>query len=126
MITCEWCITSSQRARAPSERRAPRSRAAAGLLPVLEHCRGVTGLGLFEGRRVDDPDRFPLGVQRERAAQRCSPLLAVHLERVRTRLRAERDAPAGPDRRAVRACASTTGTLLAPRLGAAAGDHPAR
>ena len=63
---------------------------------------------------------------RQRAAQRGAALLAVDLEGVVARLRAEDGAAAGPDRRARRAGAGAAGALLAPRLGAAAADLAAR
>ncbi len=80
-------------------------------------------LGLLERGGVEDRDRAAAGVQRERAAQRRALLLAVDLEGVGAGLGAEHGAAAGPDRRAARARAGAAGALLAPRLGAAAGDH---
>src|SRR5204862_3220807 len=54
------------------------------------------------------------------------PGLAVDLEGVVARLRAEDDAAAGPDRRADRAGAGPAGALLPPRLGAATAHPGAR
>ena len=79
--------------------------------------------GRVERAGVEDRHRAALGVQRQRAAQRRALLLAVDLEGVGARLRAEHDATAGPDRRAARAGAGAAGALLAPWLGATAGDH---
>ena len=93
---------------------------------------GVQQLGgLRRARRVaeaggvDDVDRPALGVHRQRGAQRGATSLAVDLEDVVTRARAEDRAAARPDRRAAGAGACAAGALLAPRLRAAAGDHAA-
>ena len=76
------------------------------------------------GRGGVKSDRTALGVQREGAAQRRTLLLAVDLESVGARLRSEGDTAAGPDRRAARPRGNDR-CLLAPRLGATAGDHRA-
>ena len=78
--------------------------------------------GVSKRARVEHGDRAAVGVHAQRAAQRGAALLAVDLEGVVARLRAEDDAAAGPDRRARRAGAGAAGALLAPRLGAAAAD----
>src|SRR5262249_666554 len=95
--------------------------------PVAEQRGGLLGRrGVGERPGVEDGDRATLGVDRQRAAQRRAALLAVDLERVVTRRRAEDGAAAGPDRRARRAGAGTAGALLAPGLGRATADLAAR
>ena len=94
--------------------------------PVAEQLGGALGRRRVERRRVEDRERAALGVHRQRAAQRGAALLAVDLEGVAARLRAEDGAAAGPDRRARGAGAGAAGALLAPRLGAAAADLAAR
>ena len=114
-----------RRARPRTPRRHHHERRAR-LLPVVEQVVRALRLRRLEGRRVEHRERAALGVQRERAAQRGALLLAVDLEGVGARLGTEDDAAAGPDRGAVGAGAGATGALLAPRLGATAGDLCAR
>ena len=78
--------------------------------------------GVSNLRGVEERDRLALGVHGERAAQCGALLLAVDLEGVAARLRAEDGAAAGPDRAAARAGAGAAGALLAPRLRATAAD----
>src|SRR5438067_8859766 len=61
----------------------------------------------------------------QRAAERGAPRLPVHLDVEAARDRRERDAAARELRSADRAGAGTSRPLLAPRLGAAAGDEAA-
>ena len=68
-------------------------------------------------RAVEDRDRPAVGVNRERRAERLAAGLAVDLDRVAARLRAERDAAAPPVGNAERADARAPGALLAPGLG---------
>ena len=61
------------------------------LVPVVEQVdRPGCVLGASKAAGVEDRERAALCVQRQRAAQRGALLLAVDLEGVRTRLRAER------------------------------------
>ena len=92
-------------------RRPSRSSSASGLL----------GRRRVERAGVEDGQRLALGVDRQRAAQRGAARLAVDLDGVVARLRAEHDAAAGPDAAsASEPGAGAAGALLAPRLGAAA------
>ena len=95
-------------------RRGP-SRASSALAAVLRR-------RLVVGRGVDHRDAAAPRVHAERRAQRAPARLAVDLHRVVARSRAERDAAAGPVRRADRAGARAAGALLAPGLRAAAAD----
>src|SRR4051794_12677687 len=99
-------------------------RAAAA--PVAEQLRGLARRGLVEARRVEDRQRVALGVHREHAAQRGAALLAVDLDRVVARGRAEDDAAAREVRRTDRALARAAGALLAPRLRATTAHVAAR
>src|SRR5262245_47765432 len=78
---------------------------------------------LVEGGLVHDGQRPLGGMRAERSAERRTVGLAVHLDGVAARLWRERDAAAGPLRRAGRARTRAAGALLAPRLPAAAGDE---
>ena len=96
---------------------------AAGCRPVAEQLGGLLGRRRVDERRGSKTASEPRSAcTRQRAAQRGAALLAVDLEGVVARLRAEDGAAAGPDRRARRAGAGAAGALLAPRLGAAAAD----
>src|SRR6202042_72293 len=70
--------------------------------------------------------RLALGVGRERGAERGPARLAVDLDGVVARMRPEYGAAARPDRRAGGTGAGAAGALLAPRLGATAGDFATR
>ncbi len=95
-------------------------------VPIVEQIECLARARLLEDATVEDGDRPALGVQRQRAAQRRALLLAIDLERVGARFWTEGRAAARPDRRAVRARTRAPRALLAPGLGAAAGDHAAR
>src|SRR3954452_21016117 len=102
-----------------------------GLLAVGEHQEDAAvaveagdRLGRRLGRRrvergrVEPGDRAPLGVHRQGRPQRAPARLAVHLDRVGARLRAERHATALAVGGRERAHASAARALLAPGLGA--------
>ena len=98
-----------------------------GLVPVFEQVEAHRWSWARRRRpRRGSAIEPALGVQRQRAAQRGALLLAVDLEGVGARLGPEHDAAPGPQRRAAGAGAGAAGALLAPGLGAAAGDHCAR
>src|SRR5439155_17960342 len=82
--------------------------------------------GGVEARAVEHAERSVGRVRGQRAAQRGTPCLAVHLHLEVAIARRERDAAAGPVRRARRPGACSTRALLAPGLGAAPGHEPTR
>src|SRR5215210_553466 len=110
-----------------------------GLLAVGEHHQhaavalergdrrggGLRGRGV-ERAGIDSGDRAALGVHRQRGAERAPPCLAVHLDRVAARPRAEGHAATGALRRRERAHARPSGALLAPGLRAGHADLAAR
>ena len=81
--------------------------------------------GVSNAVAVDERERLVADVVRERAGERGAADLAVHLDVEAAHARRERDAAAREVRGADRALAGAAGALLAPRLGAAAGDEPA-
>src|SRR5215471_16661194 len=95
------------------------------LPPALEQLDSLLGRRLVEGVAGDQAERAGGGVIAERGTQRGARSLLVDLDREVARRRRERDATARELRRADRALAGTPGSLLAPRLRAAAGDEPA-
>ena len=88
------------------------------------------GAALVDGdshaSRVDARDRTALGVHRQRRTQRPPPRLAVDLDAVGPRPRAECHAAAGAMRHRERARAGAAGALLAPSLGPGHRHLPAR
>jgi hypothetical protein len=98
----------------------------ARLVPILEQVESLAGLGDLEGGSIQHRDGAAPGVQGKRTTQRGTLLLAVDLESVGTGLGTEHDSAACPQRRATGSGARAARALLAPGLGATAGDQPAR
>src|SRR5208282_3676818 len=87
--------------------------------------RGLGGFGFRLGQieRLDDKQLAVFGAIGNRNAERGAPRLFRHLVRIVARLRAEDGSAVTPQRRSRRPCARASGSLLPPRLAAAAGDE---
>jgi hypothetical protein len=96
------------------------------LIPRSEQRNRGLRRRLAERVLADDRHRAVRSVVGERRAQCRVARLLVHLHVERAHRRRERDAAARELRRADRPGARAAGALLAPRLGAAARDEPAR